>query len=29
LVVWTAGPNMGVDNVLVALKGVMPTLPYK
>jgi plastocyanin len=29
LVVWTAGPNMGVDNVLIALKGVMPTLPYK
>jgi plastocyanin len=29
LVVWTAGPNMGVDNVLAALKGVMPTLPYK
>ena len=29
LVVWTAGPNMGVDNALAALKGVMPTLPYK
>jgi len=29
LVVWTAGPNMGVDNVLAALKEIGPTLPYK
>ena len=29
LVVWTAGPNMGVDSVLAALKEISPTLPYK
>jgi hypothetical protein len=29
LVVWTAGPNMGVDSVLAALKEIGPTLPYK
>ncbi len=29
LVVWTAGPNMGVDSVVAALKEIAPTLPYK
>ena len=29
LVVWTAGPNMGVGNVVSALKEIAPTLPYK
>jgi hypothetical protein len=29
LVVWTAGPEMGVGNVVSALKEIAPTLPYK
>ena len=29
LVVWTAGPEMGVGNVISALKEIAPTLPYK
>lgn len=29
LLVWTAGPNMSLDNVLAALKEITPTLPYK
>jgi plastocyanin len=29
LLVWTAGPNMSIDNVLAALKEITPTLPYK
>jgi plastocyanin len=29
LVVWTAGPDMGVGNVVSALKEIAPTLPYK
>jgi plastocyanin len=29
LLVWTAGPNMSLDNVLSALKEITPTLPYK
>ncbi len=29
LVVWTAGPEMGVGNVISALKEMAPTLPYK
>ena len=29
LVVWSAGPEMGVGNVIPALKAMAPTLPYK
>ena len=29
LVVWTTGPEMGVGNVISALKEIAPTLPYK
>jgi hypothetical protein len=29
LVVWTAGPDMGVGNVISAPKEMAPTLPYK